>query len=1021
MAATAAAQTGVAPRRTDPLAFANAQLKERRYDLAAEEYERALKAATDPAVAADARYGLASARLYLGQNKEARRQFEAFLAAAPRHPNAPTAWFRVGEAAYMLRDYPASRRALETYTAGAPGHRFLDMGWTYLGDVCLALKDLPAARVAFERSRKDFPEGRMADRAAYGLARALAGLGETGPALDTLADLRRRDAPEWADKVRNQLGEVHAAAARIDEAAGRPDAATAHYKEAVDAYGSLDKDTPRSPLVVEARLHRAEALLKLDRGAEAEAALKALVAEGPPSLSASAAYLLGDVQMARGQVAEARSTWEVAAARDPASPRAPMLRYRAIEATSRLGDARKAQVDFLKFADDYPRDPWADDALLRAATLALDAKNPDAARALAARLLANYPASPQRADARLVEGRAFLAADRPKDAIASLKQIDGERPSAEATQAALYQLSLAYRADGQADKLAETVGAMARGPASPLAANARFLAGQAAAESGRWADSVGPLDAYLDAKPKGDVADAALSYLARAHAKLDQPTKSAAALDRLARDFPTSPRLAAARLLLAEDALAADNAAEAARLFRDASTADDPRTKPQALSGLGYALLKAQKPVEAAEAFGALLKAAPDDPLAAESALLRASALDRAGQVDEALAALDHVTSRYPASDQAAAAPLAKARLLARSKRPAEAADLYAVYLKDHPEGGKTPADAADAVHAEWGAALLDADRPADADLVFRSLLAAYPDGPRAAEARVNLADSAYIAKDYEQVETLLKPVLAEGSKAEPPIVAAALFRLGRSKLDRRRPAEAVPLFARLLADHADDARRLNAQFWRAEASFQAGDAKIAEAEFAALTAVPSAEAWARTAKLRRVQSLLLLERWPDALAAADALKAEVPDLPQLAELDYARGRSLQQQARPEEALAAYQAVLDAKSAGPDLAARAQFMRGEVYFHKAADPRGYADALREFLHVDFDHDAPKWQAAALLEAGKVYEKLGKWAEAADIYKSLSEKFPADPSALEAAKRRDAARLRLADGGRPKPL
>ena len=1015
----AVAQTSPSSRRSDGLGFANAQLKERRYDLAAEEFERVLKASADPAEAADARYGLASARLYLGQNKEARRQFEAFLEAAPRHANAPTAWFRVGEAAYMLRDYPAARRALETYTAGAPGHRFLDMGWTYLGDVCLALKDLPAARVAFERSRKDFPEGRMADRAGYGLARTMAGLGESGPALEVLADLRRRDAPEWADKVRAQLGEVHAAAARADEAAGRAEAAASHYKEAVEAYESLEKQTSRSPLVAESRLHRAEALLKLDRLVEAETLLKSLAAEGPPALGASASYLLGDAQWSRGQGAEARSTWDAAAARDPASPRAPMLRYRAVEATAKLGEAQKARADFAKFADDYPKDPWADDALLRAAALALDAKDAEAARALAARLLASYPASPQRADARLLEARALLAADRPKEAIASLKRVDRERPSAETSQAALYQLSLAYRADGQADMLAETLRAMSRGPASPMAANAQFLAGQAAAEAGRWAEAVEPLEAYLKAQPKGDVADAALAYLARAQAQLDHPDRSVAALDRLAADFPDSPRLPAARAQLAEDALAADKPAEAAALFRVAARVDDPKLKAQALSGLGYALLKAQKPIEAAEAFGALLEAAPGDALAPESALLRATALDLAGKVDEAVAALDLLAAKYPESEPAAAAVLAKARLLARSRRPAEAADLYGLYLRDHREGGKGP-DAADALYAEWGAALLDADKPADADIVFRSLLAAYPDGPRAAEARVNLADSAFLAKDYEQVETLLGPVLAEGSKAEPPAVASALFRLGRSKLDRRRPAEAVALFARLIADHADDAARLNARFWRAEASFQAGDAKAAEVDFAALTAQPSAEGWARTAKLRRVQCLVSLERWTDALAAADALKAEAPDLPQVAELDYARGRAFQQQARPDEALAAYQAVLDAPSKGVDLAARAQLMRGEVYFHKAADDQGYADALREFLLVDFRYDAPKWQAAALLEAGKVYEKLNKWTEAAELYEKLAAKFPGDPSTAEAARRREAAKAKLAAGDRATP-
>src|SRR5262245_60353211 len=150
----------------EALLFANTLLRDRRYDLAAEEYEKFLKTA-EGADADDAHFGLANARLFLGEYKEARRQFEAFLKSAPEHANAPTAWFRVGETAYMLGDLPAARGALETYTAGNANHRFLDMAWTYLGDVCFALKDLAKAKQAYEKSVSAFPEGRLVERAKY--------------------------------------------------------------------------------------------------------------------------------------------------------------------------------------------------------------------------------------------------------------------------------------------------------------------------------------------------------------------------------------------------------------------------------------------------------------------------------------------------------------------------------------------------------------------------------------------------------------------------------------------------------------------------------------------------------------------------------------------------------------------------------------------------------------------------------------------------------------------------------------
>ena len=129
-----------------------------------------------------------------------------------------------------------------------------------------------------------------------------------------------------------------------------------------------------------------------------------------------------------------------------------------------------------------------------------------------------------------------------------------------------------------------------------------------------------------------------------------------------------------------------------------------------------------------------------------------------------------------------------------------------------------------------------------------------------------------------------------------------------------------------------------------------------------------------------------------------------------IAEVDYARGRALQQLARFDDARAAYQAVIDARKGG-DLAARAQLMIGETYFHQ----KDYHEAIRQFLKVDILYDAPPWQAAALLEAGKAYEQLDQWADAAETYERLRTKFPDDPSAAEAKTRLDAARKHLGGG------
>ena len=110
---------------------------------------------------------------------------------------------------------------------------------------------------------------------------------------------------------------------------------------------------------------------------------------------------------------------------------------------------------------------------------------------------------------------------------------------------------------------------------------------------------------------------------------------------------------------------------------------------------------------------------------------------------------------------------------------------------------------------------------------------------------------------------------------------------------------------------------------------------------------------------------------------------------------------------RIDEARAAFQAVIDARPV-VELAAQAQLMRGETFFHQDQ----LHEALREFLRVDILYNAPRWQAAALLEAGKVYERLDQWADAAETYDRLVAKFPKDRDAATARARREAVRRRI---------
>ena len=846
-------------------------------------------------------------------------------------------------------------------------------------------------------------DGPLADRARFGLGRTLALQKESEPALKVLSELAEKGGRDWAEKAWVQIGQIEAGAG--------------HFDRSVAAFETLERVAPQSAHLSEARLNRAEVLIRLDRRPEAEALLRGLLADAPQNLAAQAALVLGTSQLDRGQPAEALATLDEARQRFPRSPMIPALWFRSAEAVLKQGKADEARARFLKAADADPNDPWADDAWLRAARLALERRDYTAARTLAASFPGRFPDSPLRADAHLIEGRAALGAGRTKDAIAILGALIAEdKPGPETASVASYQLSQAYRKDGQAAKADEVLNTLARSPAATrVVADAHYMLGQGHIEARRFAEAIPALEKYLNDKPNGEVADYALAHLVQAHLEFGETDAAEKSLAQLADRFPASKTLVPTRLRMAEAALAARRFDRAAELFPLVIAANDPALKTRAQSGIGWLLLEKGQPAVAAAAFEVLLEEAPNDPLAPDAALGRARALEAARETDRALTAYARVAEAYPKTEPARLAALARARLLVESRHPAEAAEAFARLVEDFdPKGAEKTGAGLDTLLAEWGWALVDAEKTAEADRVFGRLLDEFPQSPRAADARFNMAESANHEKDYAKVVTLLAPVVAEGSQAPPRMVASALYRLGRTQAKLKDWPGAAATLDRLIGEFPEDPLRREARFLRAEVALESDDATTAEAGFQALESEPAApsdpEGFLRSVQRRRIQSLVALKQWEKVLEAADAFRADAAADPQIAEVEYARGRALQSLPQPrfDEARVAYQKVIDARKGG-DLAARAQLMRGETYFHQ----KNYKEAKREFLRVYVLYQAPAWQAAALLEAGKVCEQLSQWKEAADTYDELRSRFPDDPNAAEAGRRLEAVQKRLA--------
>ena len=361
--------------------------------MAAEEYERFLNSGAKGRDLDDARFGLANARLYLGNFRESRQSFGEFLKGAPDDSRKLTARYRLGELAYLLGDLAAARRSLEEFIAATADHPGLEVALTYLGDVCFGLQDFSSARGAYQRSLAAYPAGRLAERAKYGLGRTLAApSGNADRALTLMVELTKQANPEWIDRAWLQIG-------LIRNSAGR-------FAEAIEAFTTLERAAPQSTLRPEARLQRALALVRLERTAEAERLLRPLAAERTILQGARAVLELATIEpraaISNGQrrADHARSR---ALKRFPESPLMPAMHFRAAEVLVKQNRLEEAQARFERVVESKPNDPWADDAQQRAAQAALDRGDLAGARRLAGSFAAKFAQSPLNPEVRLIE------------------------------------------------------------------------------------------------------------------------------------------------------------------------------------------------------------------------------------------------------------------------------------------------------------------------------------------------------------------------------------------------------------------------------------------------------------------------------------------------------------------------------------------------------------------------------------------------------------------------------------------
>jgi len=698
----------------------------------------------------------------------------------------------------------------------------------------------------------------------------------------------------------------------------------------------------------------------------------------------------------------------------------------ALLGAGKFADAAKS---FARITDEFPEFPQAIDALRLHALCLHRAGQFAASHALCTEFLAKNGDSPATAEIAFLQAENLFFQEKFDTALPAYRKfIVAHVTSPQRAAAQLRVGQSLYQQQKWADAVKELEPLAKSKKTEPLFAQVEFLLGDCLFQQEKWADAIGALNRFVASEPKDPDADTALLKIALAHDRNGAREKSAAALDRLAREHPASAHLPHALVEIGRLRLDANDLVGARKaLSQVASAIAAPRTAPRGApeQGSGARVL-----------VGLNGSKAPATPAAAAQYYhgwaeyyLAWTALGEKNE-DEAVKQFGIVADKFVGHSAASDARLQLAVLLARrndagSATAAQAA--LAKFMKENPNDAKIDQAAFHlgsvfAKQRQWAPALEQFHKVAAMEKSALRDRAFY----EAAWAEKGAGRNAAAAKEYEALLSKF---------AQSPLAGPAAFELAELEYEAKNVDGTIKRLTRLLADTKDAGLRSRAQYRLAWCQFDKGDFTAAAKSYETvlkdappeLIAVASYQAGESQLKLKaykaalahfqkslgdaggaevKEQALLrtgecqaLLTQWTDAEKTYESFTEKFPkhDLVRRAKLGL--GWSRENQQKFTEALPLYESVITSGERD-DLAARAQFQTGECLFAQKKND----DAIRAFIKVEIGYGYPEWSARALLRIGNVLERKGDRPGALERFKEVAQRYP-DTDAAQIAKER----------------
>lgn len=999
------------------------------YDLAADEWQKFLKAFPADPLAPKAHHYLGICRLMLKQYDAAAASFQRVIADYPKSDVAAASYLNLGLAQYSIarqgkpEQYDAAAKTFEKLASAFPQAPELAQGLYYWGESLYARGKKKEAAAAYEQLVEKHPKSPLRAEALYALGVARQDLGETKQAAAAF-DRHLKEFPKHALRAEvimrraetlATLGHHEAAARWFASAAAAKDfqmadlatlrqaqclEAAKKLAEAAPLYAALGDRFPKSSYRQRALVSAGDCYLRLDDLDSAAKSFQRAIDEG--ELADEAAHRLARAYLKKNKPAEALATVEAALPKSQGKEFAVHLLLDRADALYDIPERRgDAVARYAEIATKHPQHELAPQAQYMAAFGALDQGDYQAASNYCQQFLADFADRPLAVDVRYVAAEAALQLKDYEQAEQRYRELIEKHPQHADVDAWRVRQALSlFLRQKFADVVALVEPLAGKIKSQELAAEAQFLLGSAQGELGKNEQAIRALRASLAASPKGRRADEALLALGAAYRNSDKLSEAVAALKKLTAEFPESKLADQAYYHLGQYTSTAGDLAAAAENYRHVvATWPTSPLAPHAQYALAWTQLAAKDHAAANASLSELIEKYPKHPTAAKARYARALARE---QLADYTGGLDDVTAYLatnPPAGERLDALYVQGLCFAGAGQFDKAAESFRSILAADPKFAS-----ADKVLYELAWSLRSADKRDEALEAFATLAREHENSPLAAESFYHLGEHAYETQDYAQAAAHYE---AARSRAGQSVIGEkAAHKLGWSLHQQGELETAAKTFEKQLADFPNGELAADAAFMIAESRFARKQYDEAVAAYQDSFARPTAnKEFQALAHLHAGQALAQQKKWNESFDLLDKAIGEYPDSAYLPELRYEAAWAQQNLGQGDAALKRYEQVVE--ETDREVSARARFMIGEILFEK----KEYKEAIRNFFKVAYGYGYPQsseavrvWQASASYEAGRCFEVLKMTEQAKKSYQEVVEQYPTSDK-VPLAKRR----------------